>query len=106
MTTVLLCIIIGLLIYMIWTQKENEEKDKVNKSMDYHEILPMYLMRNCEIRVKKPLFSIDIAYCYKGTLLDIDDEWLMLKKQEKKKEIIKIIRISNIKSVKEIISHS
>lgn len=106
MTTILLCIIIVLLIYMIWTQKENEEKDKVHKTMDYHEILPMYLMKNCEIRVKKPLFSIDIAYCYKGVLFDIDDEWLMLKKQEKKKEIIKIIRISNINSVKEIIGHS
>ena len=53
--------------------------------------------------MKEPLPYIDIMYSEKGVLLDMDDEWVMLSCRQKKKNVVKILRIDNISSVKEII---
>ena len=42
-------------------------------------------------------------YSEKGMLLDMDDEWIMLLCSRKKKTVVKILRIDNISSVKEIV---
>ena len=47
---------------------------------------------------------IDIMFSVKGILIDMDDEWIMLEISEKKKKIIKMIRIDNISSIKEIVA--
>lgn len=47
--------------------------------------------------------AIDIMFSVKGTRIDFDDEWLVLEIEAKKKKTWKMFRISNIKSVKEII---
>ena len=65
-------------------------------------VLPQYIGKHCEITVKDPLVYIDIMHSVKGLLLDVDDEWIMLECKGKK-TIKKILRISNISSVKEII---
>ena len=104
MTELLLCIIIGLLIYFISLYKNHntEEKDMSNK-ISYQKILPDYLNKTCEINVKEPLSEIDIFFSVKGILIDLDDEWLMLELLEKKKKTIKMFRIDNISSIKEIV---
>ena len=89
MVVFLLIVLIGLLIYIIWEKKKGNEQEKQEFS--------------CEIVVKEPLPYIDIMYSEKGILLDMDDEWVMLSCRQKKKHVVKILRIDNISSVKEII---
>ena len=103
MTDFLLIVIIGQLAYMIYLFKNNnktEEKD--NKSFSYKTVLPEYLNKKVEIVLKKPLMEIDIMYSITGTLLDVDDEWVMIETIVKKKNITKMIRVENVGSIKEI----
>ena len=71
--------------------------------MSWSPFLTGYKGKNCEIAVKEPLPYIDIMYSEKGMLLDMDDEWVMLLCRRKKKTVVKILRIDNISSVKEIV---
>lgn len=108
MLTFLIIVLTGVLIYIIcMITSMIEERRKKNKPREEHvlwaEILPEYKGRNCEIIVKDPLVYIDVMHSVKGRLLDADDEWIMLECEEKKKTIKKVLRISNISSVKEII---
>ena len=104
MTEILLIVIIVLLIYFIaiYKDKNAEETDK-SKKLSFHKVLPDYLNKTCEIILKEPLSMIDIMFSVKGVLVDLDDEWLMMEIQEKKKKTIKMFRIDNISSIKEIV---
>lgn len=101
MTTFLILVVMGLVIYLIAEYKKGDKE--VKKTVSYKEILPEYLEKNCEIRVKNPMPSIDIMYSLKGVLTDMDDEWLMLEQKGKKKTVVKVLRIENVAGVKEII---
>ena len=101
MVVFLLIVLIGLLIYIIWEKKKGNEQEK--QEFSWSSFLPEYKGTNCEIVVKEPLPYIDIMYSEKGILLDMDDEWVMLSCRQKKKHVVKILRIDNISSVKEII---
>lgn len=101
MVVFLLIVLIGLLIYIIWEKKKGNEQEK--QEFSWSSFLPEYKEKNCEIVVKEPLPYIDIMYSEKGILLDMDDEWVMLSCRQKKKHVVKILRIDNISSVKEII---
>ena len=46
---------------------------------------------------------IDIMFSVRGILVDLDDEWVMVKTQDKKKKSIKIFRIDNVSGIKEIV---
>ena len=56
--------------------------------------------RSC---VKDPMFGIGVIHSQKGVLRDLDDQWLEMVCEEKKKKIIKIIRLDQISGVKEIL---
>ena len=101
MVVFLLIVLIGLLIYIIWEEKKGNEQEK--QEFSWSSFLPEYKGKNCEIVVKEPLPYIDIMYSEKGILLDVDDEWIMLSCRQKKKTVVKILRIDNISSVKEIV---
>ena len=101
MVVFLLIVLIGLLIYIIWENKKGKEQGK--QKFSWSPFLPEYKGKNCEIVVKEPLPYIDIMSSEKGILLDMDDEWLMLSCRQKKKTVVKILRIDNISSVKEIV---
>lgn len=101
MVVFLLIVLIGLLICIIWEKKKGNEQEK--QEFSWSPFLPEYKGKNCEIIVKEPLPYIDIMYSEKGVLLDMDDEWVMLSCRQKKKNVVKILRIDNISSVKEII---
>ena len=101
MVVFLLIVLIGLLIYIIWENKKGKEQGK--QKFSWSPFLPEYKGKNCEIVVKEPLPYIDIMYSDKGILLDVDDEWIMLSCRQKKKTVVKILRIDNISSVKEIV---
>ena len=101
MVVFLLIVLIGLLIYIIWEKKKGNEQEK--QECSWSSFLPEYKGKNCEIAVKEPLPYIDIMYSEKGMLLDMDDEWVMLLCSRKKKTVVKILRIDNISSVKEIV---
>lgn len=104
MTDILLIIVILMLGYMIYTWKHpKEEGEKVQSKLSYHKILPDYLNKKCEIIVKDSLPSIDVMFNVQGALIDVDDEWLMIEVKTKKKTSMKMIRIENVSSVKEIV---
>ena len=102
MTTALMVLMVFLLgygIYFLCTHLEKEEKDESGWS----EILPGYLGRTIEVVVKDPMFGIGVIHSQKGVLRDLDDQWLEMVCEEKKKKIIKIIRLDQISGVKEIL---
>lgn len=103
MTTFLVLVVIGLVVYLIVELKKEDKETK--KRISYRELLPEYYQKNCEIRVKKPMPSIDIMYSIKGVLANMDDEWVMLEQEGKKKTAVKMLRIENIAGIKEIVEH-
>ncbi len=100
---VLICIvvIVGCLIYMI-VEYDRRQKNKTSKEHSYREVLPSYRNRYCEIIVKKPLINIDVPYSVKGVLTDIDDQWILLETEDRKRRSKKILRIENIEGIKEL----
>lgn len=104
MTDILLIIIIAMLAYMIHILKERTGIDKKEeKKVSYQKVLPEYLNKMCEITLKEPLVALDIMFSVKGILIDLDEEWVMLEVEGKKKKVLKMFRIDNISSIKEIL---
>lgn len=104
MTDILLIIIIAMMAYMIHILKERTGNDKKEeKKVSYQKVLPEYLNKMCEITLKEPLAALDIMFSAKGILIDLDEEWVMLEVEDKKKKVLKMFRIDNISSIKEII---
>lgn len=94
-------ITIALLLYIIYSmEKEPEDAGKVQRS--FRDVLPEFIGKRCEITLKEPLV-IDMLFSVKGILADVDDEWVMLEVQGKKKTVIKIFRIDNISGINEIV---
>lgn len=104
MTDILLIIIIVMLAHMIhlWKEQAGNEKGEKDK-LPYQKVLPEYLNKMCEITLKEPLAAIDVMFSAKGVLVDLDDEWVMLETEVKKKKVVKMLRIDNISSIKEIL---
>lgn len=106
MTNFLLLIIAALLGYMTYMmhkekkQKQTGTPDK--QQLPMAQILPDYLNKKCELRVKDAMMAIDVLYSATGTLIDLDDEWLMLEVETKKKTVRKLLRVDSVRSVKEI----
>lgn len=97
----LLFIIIGLLIYIIYEMKKgvgNQQKQPCS----FRRILSDYQGKTCKITLKEPLM-IDIMFSVRGILVDLDDEWVMVETQDKKKKSIKIFRIDNVSGIEEIV---
>ena len=44
-----------------------------------------------------------MIFSAKGILIDLDEEWVMLEIEVKKKKVVKMFRIDNISSIKEIL---
>lgn len=104
MTDILLIIIIAMMAYMIHILKERTGNDKKEeKKVSYQKVLPEYLNKMCEITLKEPLAALDIMFSAKGILIDLDEEWVMLEVEDKKKKVLKMFRIDNISSIKEIL---
>ena len=104
MTDVLLIIIIALLAYVIHILKERTGNDKKEeKKISYQKVLPEYLNKMCEIILKEPLIALDFMLSAKGIIIDLDEEWVMLEVEVKKKKVLKMFRIDNISSIKEIL---
>ena len=110
MTTVLMFFMVFMLaygIYFLCTHLEKEEKNgKKAPQKDGHgwaEILPGYRGRTIEIVVNDPMFGIGVIHSQKGILQDLDDQWMEMVCEEKKKKVIKMIRLDQISGVKEIL---
>ena len=104
MADILLIIIIVMLAYMIHIMKEQTASgEKEEKKLSYQKVLPEYLNKMCEITLKGPLAALDIMFSAKGVLVDLDEDWVMLEVDVKKKKVVKMFRIDNISSIKEII---
>lgn len=103
MNIAFMIIIIILLFYIIYDAKKDAETAE-KPGIAYEKILPEYVEKTCEITVKEPLVSIDIMFSVKGVLLDVDEEWVMMEVDGKKGKVLKMFRIDNIKSIKELIN--
>lgn len=110
MTTVLMFLMVFMLaygIYFVCTHLEKEEKSggKVPQKDEsgWAEILLGYLGKTIEIVVKDPMFGIGVIHSQKGVLQDLDDQWMEMVCEEKKKKVIKMIRLDQISGVKEIL---
>lgn len=106
MTNFLLLIIavmLGYMAYMMHTERKQKRTGETDKpQLPMAQILPDYLNKKCELKVKDAMVAIDVMFSATGTLVDLDDEWLMLEVETKKKTITKLLRVDSIKSVKEI----
>ena len=100
MIEVLLTVIACQLAYIIHKMNQPHKKEKT--SMDYSKVMPQYIGKECELTLKETLYTIDIFYSVTGKIVDCDDIWVMIEVTYKKKPVQKMIRISNIGSVKEI----
>lgn len=100
MTDILLLVIVCQMAYLIHSMKKPEKEEK--KPMDYQNILPSYIGKTCELILKDPLYGIDVMYSVSGTVVDCDSAWVMIETTVKKKPVRKMLRISNIRSIKEI----
>lgn len=110
MTTVLMFLMVFMLVYGIYflcTHLEKEEKNGKKAPQKgesgWAEILPGYRGRTIEIVVKDPMFGIGVIHSQKGILQDLDDQWMEMVCEEKKKKVIKMIRLDQISGVKEIL---
>ena len=104
MTDILLFIIIALLAYVVHILRaQSGYEKKEEKKISYQKVLPEYLNKMCEITLKEPLVELDIMFSAKGILIDLDEEWVMLEIGNKKKKVLKLFRIDNISSIKEIL---
>lgn len=103
MNDLLLIIIIAMLGYLIYILKgKNEPKSSKKEKLSYAKVLPDYQGKTCEIVVKEPMAAIDVMFSVKGILIDFDEEWLQLEVIGKKSSSIKMFRINNMASIKEI----
>lgn len=100
MTEFLLLVIVCQLAWLIHNMKKPEEETR--KSMDYQRIMPDYIGKQCELILKEPLYALDIIYSVTGTIMDCDGVWVLIEEVVKKKPVQKLLRISNIRSIKEI----
>ena len=107
MTTFLLFVVIGLLVYII-SNLEKQKKEKPadeKKQASIKQTLVRCKGRFCEITVKEPLASVDIINQIKGILIDSDDEWVLISYSKRKKTVQKLFRISLICDIKELSAH-
>lgn len=103
MTNFLIIVVIGILVYMICELRKDESKVETKRELNYKEILPQYLNKHCEIKLKNPMISIDVLYSIQGIILDMDEDWIMVMREEKAVSKVKVLRIENISGIKEII---
>ena len=93
-------VIIILLIYIIYEIKKNQGT-KEEPECSFQDILPEFVGKTCEITLKEPLMMIDAVCSVKGTLADVDDEWVVMETWRKKKNT-KIFRIKNISGINDL----
>lgn len=97
---------IGLLTYFVTEYAEKKEKERKGEGQTpetaWNQILADYIGKNCEITVKEPLINIDVMHSAEGIIKDLDDEWLEMECEDKKGKKVKILRLDQVKGVKEI----
>lgn len=101
-------IIILMLLYIIDILKKEktiktEKSDSKDKKFSYTDVLSQYKGKKCEIIVKRPMLGIDAVFNIQGTIVDWDNNWIVMRTESKKTVSKKIFRTDNISSVKEII---
>lgn len=105
----LLTIAVVYCLYELYHLKKKIEDDKTtqakseNSTTLFVERLRQLKHHTCEITLKEPLIFIDVMYKVKGKIIDSDHEWVLISCMKNKKEQQKIIRISVIKDMKEIL---
>lgn len=104
MTNFLLLIIIIILLYQVYTHGKLDNKEK--KQKNYNDILPSLKGKCCEISWERYFNGLDYLQVYsdntKGTIIDFDDEWIIIEIQRKKENVYEVIRKSFISDIKEI----
>lgn len=101
--TELLLIAIVILLACILREMKRDPKVMNKTRKSYAAILPDYLQKTCEIHVKDPMPALDTMFSVKGVVIDTDDEWVLLEIPGKKKTVQRLLRIDNIRSIKEIL---
>lgn len=99
----LIALLLGYVTYMMHTERKKRGiQNGETSTLPYDKILPEYLNKKCELTIKDAMPAIDVMFSVTGTLVDLDDQWLMLEVETKKKTIKKLLRVDSVKSVKEI----
>lgn len=100
MNEFLLIVIIGMIGYLIY-DRDNQKQPQVEKTIIDDYLIEM-VGKFCEISLKEWLVNIDCVYTIKGTILDIDDDWVAIEVVKKNTKKVKVIRKTLISEVKEI----
>ena len=97
---------IGALPYILKEINVPVYASKFTLSLIESKLIEFNMVSSCslnEITLKEPLVALDIMFSAKGILIDLDEEWVMLEVEVKKKKVVKMFRIDNISSIKEIL---
>ena len=104
-----------ILIYYIYTLKDDvlnkeDKKSAPNSSSKLTSILlPDYLSKHCKIFLAKPLYTVEpsvpslVEFSIKGTILEFDDDWVLIEYDCKKKKETLIIKRSLILNIIQVI---
>ena len=107
MTEFLLFVIAVTLLYIAWkiprdkAVVETEVREADRKKMLIKEQLPGLQGGLCEF-VARDMTVFSNGMTGKGTLLDFDDEWMLISIPARKGDVRKVVRISQIEDVREI----
>lgn len=107
MTEFLLLVIAVVVIYIAYklpkdpARAKGEEQVASKKELMITQRLPQLKGRLCEFTVKN-LTTFDGGLVGKATVLDADDEWVLLSVSKRKGAVTKAVRIATIEDVKEI----
>lgn len=100
---IIIAVMLGYVTYMMHTERKQIRTERTDTpQLSMAQILPDHLNKKCELRVKDAMVAIDVMFSATGTLVDLDDEWLMLEVDTKKKTVRKPIRVDSVKGIKEI----
>ena len=87
--------------YLLSKKKEDPQLNEKQMKM-LKERLPDLKNTSVEITFKEPMPMLDLTFQSKGTILDFDDQWLLLSVIIDHHQVQRIVRISMIEDIKEI----
>ena len=107
MTEILLLVIAVAVVYIACklpkdpARKKEEEQVASRKEPMIAQRLPQLKGRLCEFTMKN-LTTFNSGMTGKATVVDVDDEWVLLSVTERKGAVTKAVRIASIDDVKEL----
>ena len=104
MTNLLLIVLLAVLAGVYGELKKLRRKFLPEPpAASYEAVLPDFLHKYCEIRLKQPLAELNLWSTVRGEVTDLDRQWIRIESCEKQKRTVRLLRTDNIAGIKEIV---